>query len=232
MRSSTPCSTPPARRPRADPVAAHQRDAPAAHPPPARRRPSAVGGPRRLARQRDTAPGRVLPDSAIVAAATASPADRRGARRLPGLGWPLDPPPVAELWPVIDAALPAAGDGSCHGTACRGDGPPPPSRWPDRDPVAAGPACAGPRGPCRASRRLTTCRSENLLTPDLVRRLAGRRRSGGRRDVSAYLREAGARSWQIALTAGPLADAMTATGEPDGSEPDPILEADPDSDAR
>ena len=48
------------------------RSPPAARPPRARRRPRAVGGPRRASpRERDVTPGRIIPDAAIVAAATA-----------------------------------------------------------------------------------------------------------------------------------------------------------------
>jgi ribonuclease D len=60
---------------------------------------------------------------------------------------------------------------------------------------------------------------ENLLTPDLVRRLAWSPPATTDVDgVSAYLRGGGARQWQIELTAAPLAEAMV---EP---EPDAALE--------
>lgn len=159
-----------------------------------------------LARARDTAPGRVLPDVAIIAAATTSPATVELLARLPGWGGRSTRHLVAELWPVIEATYQLQ-DAALPRSAATGDGPPPPSRWPDRDPVAA--ARLG-----RARAALTelaethTVPVENLLTPDLVRRLAWSPPSTDLDGVADYLRNGGAREWQIALTAGPLSAAM------------------------
>jgi ribonuclease D len=159
-----------------------------------------------LARERDTAPGRVLPDSAIIAAATTSPATPEQLGRLPGWGGRSTRHLVPEMWPVI-AATYQLPDTALPRPAASGDGPPPPSRWPDRDPVAA--ARLG-----RARAALTELAEnhsipvENLLTPDLVRRLAWSPPATDIDGVSDYLRNGGARNWQIALTAGPLSIAM------------------------
>jgi ribonuclease D len=116
-----------------------------------------------------------------------------------------------------------------------GDGPPPPSRWPDRDPVAAA-RLARARAALAEIAATHTLPAENLLTPDLVRRLSwSPPEPADDETVAAHLRHAGARNWQIALTAGPLAQAMTATAEPDeldGSDQTDgeTLEADPDVD--
>ena len=55
---------------------------------------------------------------------------------------------------------------------------------------------------------------ENLLTPDLLRRLAWSPPGSDPTSVAAYLRAGGAREWQIQLIAAPLAPAM--------ADPDPI----------
>ena len=89
-----------------------------------------------LARGRDTAPGRVLPDSAIIAAATTAPATPEALAKLPGWGGRSTRHLVPELWPVIEAAYQLP-DSALPRPAATGDGPPPPNRWPDRDPVAA-----------------------------------------------------------------------------------------------
>jgi ribonuclease D len=196
-----------------------------------------VRGPRALARvrtlwyardavaaRRDTAPGRILPDSAIVAAADADPRDERSLLALPGFGgrsvrrltrtW-LDALDEARELPVEELPVTPPSDG-----------PPPPHRWAERDPVAAARLVR-----CReVVNRLATAHSvppENLLAPDAVRRLAwappdpavDRRLADPAqvpaRDVAAVaaaLKEYGARPWQIELTATELTDALPPPG--------------------
>jgi ribonuclease D len=54
--------------------------------------------------------------------------------------------------------------------------------------------------------------AENLLTPDLLRRLAWSPPSSDPDDVRAYLVAGGARPWQVALLAVVLAAAMVDPG--------------------
>ena len=51
---------------------------------------------------------------------------------------------------------------------------------------------------------------ENLLTPELLRRLAWSPPSTDPEEVRDYLRAGGARAWQVELTAEVLATAMVA----------------------
>lgn len=163
-----------------------------------------------LAQARDTAPGRVLPDAAIIAAATSSPETIEHLGRLPGWGGRSTRRLVTQLWPTIAAAY-ALGDDDLPRPAVAGDGPPPPSRWADRDPVAAG-RLARARAALTAITAAYNVPVENLLTPDLVRRLCwsppGPTADGDIDSVANYLRAGGARPWQIQLTAGPLAAAL------------------------
>jgi ribonuclease D len=63
--------------------------------------------------------------------------------------------------------------------------------------------------------------TENLLVPDVVRRLAwSPPEPADTNGVAAYLRSAGARSWQIELTAAGLAEAMTVTVADDAAVPE------------
>ncbi len=176
-----------------------------------------------LARQRDIAPGRVLPDSAIVAAAVADPASAEDLSRLPVFSgrqqlrllrrWYGA---VVEARRLPDAELPL--------TAVPSDAPPPANRWADRDPDAAARLAAARAGLAALSAK-HSIPVENLLSPDLVRRLAWQppadRSAGG---VAAALAAGGARSWQVGLTAAPLAVALAATadttaGDTPGSPP-------------
>jgi ribonuclease D len=165
-----------------------------------------------LARERDVAPGRLLPDSAIVAAASASPATPEGLGRLPGWGGKATRKLVPEMFPLIAQAL-GLPDGELPKPATAGDGPPPANRWPDRDPVAA--------------ERLTRMRAavtavaaehglpvENLLTPELVRRLAWTPPAAEPTAVAETLSAGGARRWQVELTADVLAEAIISPPEP------------------
>jgi len=165
----------------------------------------------RIARERDVTPGRILPDSAVVEAAVAMPADRaallavkgfhgRGAERY-ARDW------VAALSKVRDLAeddLPAR--------APRLEGPPVPRAWAEKDPVAA--------------RRLGIARPaiqelagklnlpvENLLTPDYLRRVlwtppASRLEPQLSRQVPEALADLGARAWQIELVTPLIVDAI------------------------
>jgi ribonuclease D len=179
----------------------------------------------RIARQRDTAPGRVLPDSAIVAAAIASPTTVEGLGRLPGWGGRSTRRLAPELFPVIASAL-GLPETDLPRHSVPGDGPPPPNRWPERDPVAAA-RLGRARAVLTEIAEVHSLPTENLLAPDVVRRLSWSppdpADSGG---VAAYLRGAGARSWQIDLTSAGLAEAMTATPADEPAEP-----AGPDDDA-
>jgi ribonuclease D len=159
-----------------------------------------------IARARDSAPGRVLPDSAIISVATAAPQTVAELGRLPGWGGRSTRRLVAQLWPTVAAAY-ALDDSQLPVPALTGDGPPPPSRWPDRDPIAAA-RLARARAAIAELSEAHTIPAENLLTPDLVRRLCWSPPGTEIETVAAYLRDGGARTWQIELTAGPLAMAV------------------------
>jgi ribonuclease D len=160
----------------------------------------------RLAAERDVAPGRVLPDAAIVEAATVAPGTPvalaalpvfrgRAQRRLTGYWFAA----LAEA-----AALPA--DALPRATAAN-DGHPPTARWADRDPAAAARLVAA-RAAVAALSAEWTIPAENLLQPEALRRLCWSPPADG--DVAAALRAHGARDWQVGLVAPVLSDALRA----------------------
>ena len=169
----------------------------------------------RVAERRDVAPGRVLPDRALVNAASVVPTSPEQLTALPVFSGPSNRRQAHRWLGAIERGrrLP---DGDLPPNALPGDGPPPPRAWKDRDPEAAA--------------RLTRCREaitalaeqhrmpvENLLTPDLLRRLCWRPPQDVSADgIGAALAEAGARPWQVGLVAGPLAAAFVPPPAPAG----------------
>jgi ribonuclease D len=169
-----------------------------------------------LARQRDIAPGRVLPDSAIVAAATADP---RTADDLAGLPVFSGRQQLRQLrrWFGAVAAARALPDAELPLSAVASDAPPPPNRWADRDPDAAA-RLAAARAGLGALSREHSVPVENLLAPDLVRRLAWQPPAELSEDtVAAALAAGGARPWQVALTRGLLAEALRTSAPQSGT---------------
>jgi ribonuclease D len=163
----------------------------------------------RLARDRDIAPGRLLPDSALVAAAAAIPANAEALGRLPGWGGKATRRLVPVLWPALERAL-TEPDADLPAPSLPGDGPPPASRWPDRDPAAAA-RLARARAATGAIAAEHGLPVENLLSPELVRRVAWTPPDPlSPEAVATVLRDAGARGWQVTLTAGALAEALGA----------------------
>ena len=160
-----------------------------------------------LARHRDIAPGRLLPDSAIVAAAAAAPTSADALGRLPGWGGKATRRLVPSFWPVLETAI-AEPDDELPRPSVPGDGPPPASRWPDRDPVAAA-RLAAARAGLGAIAEKHGLPVENLLSPELVRRVTWTPPEPTVEAVAAVLRAGGARQWQVDLTAEVLAASLT-----------------------
>ena len=169
-----------------------------------------------MARRRDTAPGRILPDAAIVSAVTAAPTSPAELLELPVFGGRATRRHV-DTWfgALADAArLP---DDQLPLPVPAGDGPPPPNRWAERDPVAAR-RLARVRAVVSALAEAHTMPAENLVQPDAVRRVAWQPPVEPTAEaVAAALTRHGARAWQVALVAGPIAAALP---EPDPA-PDP-----------
>jgi ribonuclease D len=160
----------------------------------------------RLAAERDIAPGRVLPDAAIIDAAATAPATApdlagmpvfrgRSQRRLTGYWFAALRQAAALPQDELPVPSPPA------------DGPPPVARWADRNPDAAARLTAARSAVAAVSDEWATP-TENLLQPDLLRRLCWTPPADG--DIPAALRAGGARNWQINLLAARLESALQA----------------------
>ncbi|MGA9872840.1 MAG: ribonuclease D [Rhodococcus sp. (in: high G+C Gram-positive bacteria)] len=172
-----------------------------------------------LARRRDIAPSRVLPDSAIVAAASADPKTETELRALPVFGGPRQRR-SANVWlSALERArrLPAA---ELPPKSAPFDGPPPVNRWARRDPEAAERLAAVRAAMTELSEKVSVP-VENLLLPDVLRRLVWawkpvRDAAEARAVVDAELTDGRARPWQRELVAPVLVDALTPRQVTDG----------------
>jgi ribonuclease D len=159
-----------------------------------------------LARRKDIAPGRLIPDRAIVAAAVSNPMSMaallsvkdfngRGAKKYERV-W----------WQAIERAR-SLPENDLPGNPPKSDSPPPPRTWADKRP--------------EAHQRLEFTRKclleisddmriplENLLQPDLVRRICWDPPSGDNHDIRQTLAKAGARPWQIDLSTPIILEAL------------------------
>jgi ribonuclease D len=163
-----------------------------------------------IAARRDSSPGRVLADAAIIAAAELDPKDERTLLTVAGFGG-RSVRRLAPSWLAALANARALRDDELP-TTPPSDGPPPPHRWAERDPVAAA--------------RLVRCREvvtglatehrvppENLITPDSVRRLAWSPPEPlNVESVAEALSALGARRWQVELVSPGLAKALEPVG--------------------
>lgn len=161
-----------------------------------------------VAADTDTTPGRILSDAAIMEAAIEMPKGERLLRSLPTMRHRAARRNLT-LWTDTVATTLALAESELPTLAARYDGPPPARAWPERDPVAAARLAA-----CREALRYIAAQhdlpTENLLAPDVVRRLAWEPPATVDSDsVSTALTALSARPWQVDLTAAVLDDALT-----------------------
>ena len=160
-----------------------------------------------LARRRDVAPGRVLPDAAIIDASVADPSTVAELTRLPVFRGRAQRR-LAEAWSDALARARAMPRAELPEVNPATDGPPPPSRWADKDPAAAA-RLAAARAALNALAEQHHLPVENLLQPELVRRLCWQPPDGAAPPaVAEALRAGGAREWQRELTTDALSAAL------------------------
>ena len=165
-----------------------------------------------LARERDIAPGRVLPDTSIMQAATSGPTTEQELTELPVFGGKQQRR-RAGLWMQALRGAQRLDADELPATSPNQEGPPPPNRWADREPAAAARLTAA-RAALTEIAEENSLPSENLLLPDLVRRICWSPPDALEVDsVQAVLRDRGAREWQIALTASALTTALRTRAE-------------------
>jgi ribonuclease D len=163
-----------------------------------------------IAQRRDIAPGRILPDAAIINAATVNPDTVEQLTALPVFSGPRQRR-SARVW--LDALARARTTQDPPTSQEPPNGPPPASRWARRKPEAAVRLEAARAGLSQLSQRVSVP-SENLLSPDTVRRLcwdwdSSKDQADPTSVIDKFLRDAGARRWQRELTVPVLSQALT-----------------------
>ncbi len=163
-----------------------------------------------IAQQRDTTPGRLVPDSSMIIAANTMPTTTsalldtqgfhgRGARR------------YADRWIAALETARQLHDSDLPPLTVRSDGPPAPRVWAERDPVAAA-RLATARELVNEFAERRSVPVENLLTPDYLRRVLWKPPLAERAEmesaVATELSGLGARTWQVEIMAPMLAAAI------------------------
>jgi ribonuclease D len=165
----------------------------------------------RYAREIDTAPGRLVPDSSLVAAAKALPASRQDLAALREFSGRASRSELSRWWAAIEAGK-AAEDVPV--LRVPGDVIPPPRAWSERNP--------------EADRRLKLARTavgeiagersipvENLLTPELLRRVSwAPPQPLDEPALRSVLAELGARDWQLDETVQAILEAFVEASQP------------------
>ncbi|MFE5585687.1 ribonuclease D [Kitasatospora sp. NPDC056531] len=161
----------------------------------------------RIAQERDVSPGRVLSDAAIVNAALAMPLNIAALQAVQGFGPRLHRRQLDQWLAAVQRAREIP-ENQLPPAAAPHDGPPPPRAWAEKDPVAAA-RLSGARAAVSDLAERHNLPAENLITPDLVRRVSWEPPAEPNAEgVAAALRRLGARQWQVDLVAPPVAAAF------------------------
>lgn len=167
-----------------------------------------------LARERDVAVGRLLPDTSIIVAATSDVRSSEDLRGLSGFHGRGAHRYLTRWWDAITRAR-ALPDSDCPGPAPRSDGPPPARAWAERDPLAHARLSAARSGLTEAAERWGMP-VENLITPETVRRLCWTPPvPADEAGVTAVLVSQGARDWQVQAALPVLMEALATEGAPE-----------------
>jgi ribonuclease D len=158
-----------------------------------------------IARDRDTSPGRILPDAGIIAIATAAPTSPgelpSGHRAIARYG---------RQWVAAVRRANALDEADLPPRTVRSDGPPPARSWADKDPVAAARLNAT-RAELAAFSEERSIPLENVVSPDPLRRVVWRPPAA--RDEAGFIEALtahGVRRWQAQTVAPMLVRAFEA----------------------
>lgn len=164
------------------------------------------------AQEQDVSPGRLVPDRSLVAAVLGNPQSKSALAGIKDFQGRASRTQIDRWWQAIV-------DGRASEELPRervpSDTLPPPRAWSDRNPEADARLKAA-RPVVEATAEELGMPTENLLTPEYLRRVAWDLPGTTAEEIAAALAALGARPWQIAQTAQKIADAFVeATQSPD-----------------
>lgn len=170
-----------------------------------------------FARETDTAPGRLVPDSALVAAARTLPATKRDLVAMREFTGRASRSQVDRWWDAIQAGLTTT---DLPVLRPSGESIPPPRAWADKNPDADRRLKAARAAVTEVSGELNIP-IENLLTPELLRRLCWAPPVPTSLDaIRSTLAEMGARPWQIDATAQVIDKAFVEASQTNETAPE------------
>jgi len=172
-----------------------------------------------LARDTDTAPGRLVPDASLTAAAKALPDSKRALAAMREFTGRASRTELDRWWAAIEAGRTTDDLPVLRGN---GDTLPPPRAWSDRNPEADArlKAARTALGTVSEERAIPL---ENLLTPDTLRRVAWTPPAEiTPESIAEALTAHGARPWQVAATSQVIAQAFVESTQTADEGPEPI----------
>jgi ribonuclease D len=156
------------------------------------------------AREEDISPGRLVPDRSLVAAILANPASKQALASVQGFNGRASRTQLDRWWQAIVRGRTAT---ELPRERVPSDTLPPPRAWSDRNPEADARLKAA-RPAVEAVAEELGMPTENLLTPEFLRRIAWEPPEFTADAIGDALTNLGARPWQVAHTAQKIADAF------------------------
>lgn len=170
------------------------------------------------AQQQDISPGRLVPDRSLVAAVLAGPQSKQELADLKAFNGRASRTELDRWWQAIAAGRT---DPLLPRIRVSSDALPPPRAWAERNPEADARLKAARPAVEEIAEELQMP-TENLLKPDLLRRVAWEPPALTVDAISTALAALGARPWQIEHTAQRIADAFVEAAQ----SPDPAVTSD------
>ncbi len=157
-----------------------------------------------FARDQDQAPGRLVPDRSLVAAVRAEPRSKSELAGLKEFHGRASRSQIDRWWAAIEAGRAAT---QLPPDRLKSDTLPPPRAWADRNPDADRRYKAA-RPAVEAHAERLSMPTENLLTPEFLRRVSWEHPGDDVESIAPALAALGARAWQIDETAPLIAAAF------------------------
>ncbi|MEV4774881.1 ribonuclease D [Microbacterium sp. LWH12-1.2] len=168
-----------------------------------------------FAQDQDVSPGRLVPDRSLVAAVMANPQSKQALAALKDFQGRASRSQLDRWWQAITTGRETT---EIPRERVPSDALPPPRAWSDRNPEADARLKAA-RPVVEAVAEELGMPTENLLTPEFLRRVAWEPPGSSAEEIGEALTALGARPWQIAQTAQKIAAAFVEAAQP-APEPD------------